>query len=395
VNQQSLPLAGFTVVSIEQAVAAPLATRTLADWGARVIKVERVDGGDFARHYDDHVRGMSTHFVWLNRSKESIAVDLHDPRGIEVVQRLIARADVFVQNLGPGATDRLGLSAQALRANSPGLVVVDMSGYGSAGPYRDRKAFDMLVQAESGLVSVTGTPEHGVKTGVPSADIAAGLSAAQSILTGLLHRERTGQGSSIEVSMLDALAEWMGHPMYLSAYGDREVPRTGLAHASIAPYNAFPTVDGEVLVGVQNERQWRQLALSLGRPDLLENPRFSSNIERVRHRAELESEIAAATQTVASTDLVQSLAEAGVPVAQVNSVAQVVEHPQLVSRNRWTTVGTPVGEVRALKPPAVIAGIEPRMDPVPALGEHTRSLLTEIGLSDTDATRLIADGAVA
>src|SRR3954467_11856105 len=269
-----LPLDGMLVVAVEQAVAAPLATRHLADLGARVVKIERPDGGDFARHYDHAVNGLASHFVWLNRGKESIALDLKDPVSADVLERLLARADVFLHNLGPGAVDRLGFSSERLREVYPRLVICAMSGYGSTGPYRDKRAYDLLVQSEAGLVSVTGTAEHPAKAGIPVADIASGMYAFSNVLAALLHRERHGTGSAFEVTMFDALVEWMGHPVLATDHTGEPPPRVGLSHPVIAPYDAYPTADGhEVVVGVQNDREWVRLAREvLGRPDLAEDP---------------------------------------------------------------------------------------------------------------------------
>jgi itaconate CoA-transferase len=382
----SLPLEGITVVALEQAVAAPFATRLLADQGARVIKVERVDGGDFARGYDAAVHGLASHFVWLNRSKESIAVDLRTAAGRDVLLGLIARADVFVQNLAPGAASRLGLAD--LRAGRPELVVVDMSGYGP-GPYADRKAYDMLVQAEAGLISVTGTEEHPAKTGVPSADIAAGLHASHAVLAALVRRGRTGEGASISVSMFDALVEWMGHPLYTARYGGRSVGRNGLAHPAIAPYDAYPAADGSVLIGVQNDRQWLALVTALG---LSTAPELATNQQRVSARGRVDALVAAATETLPTAVLLERLDAAGIPAAQVTDVTDLAAHPQLA--DRWRTVGTPAGPIETVLPPAAFDDVAPRMDPVPALGEHTDRLLAELGKDDATVAQLRADGVV-
>ena len=290
----SLPLEGVTVVAIEQAVAAPLATRHLADLGARVIKIERVDGGDFARDYDHVVNGTGSHFVWLNRGKESVALDLKSSAGLQAIRRLIDRADVFVQNLAPGAAQRLGLGAEALRRNHKSLVVVNLSGYGAGGPMEHRKAFDMLVQAQAGLVSVTGTTEHAVKTGIPTADIAAGMYCTQAVLAALLRQARSGEGATVDVTMFEATAEWMGHPMYVQMYAGRQIPRMGLSHAAIAPYDAYPTKDGQVLIGIQNDSGWRTLAVDVfGDPELAHDPRFRTNVLRVTHRTECDAAVGA------------------------------------------------------------------------------------------------------
>ena len=390
-----LPLDGVTVVALEQAVAAPLATRHLADMGARVIKIERVEGGDFARAYDDVVHGQASHFVWLNRGKESVAVDLKTESGRDVVHRLVEHADVVVQNLAPGAAARLGLGAEQLRATRPELVAVDITGYGTEGPLRDRKAYDMLVQAEAGLISVTGTPDTATKTGVAASDIATGMYALSAILAALLRRGRTGKGAHIDVSMFDATVEWMGHPMYISLYADRQIPRAGLGHPAIVPYDAYPTVDGEILIGVQNDRGWRQLVTEVfSLPALADDPRFATNVERVRHRAEVDAVVAEQTRQCSTADLDARLADAGIPAARIRDVAGMVEHPQLAVRDRWREVGTEHGSVRAVLPPMTFHDVELRMDAVPALGEHTAAVLGDLGWSETEIAELRARNVV-
>jgi crotonobetainyl-CoA:carnitine CoA-transferase CaiB-like acyl-CoA transferase len=387
------PLDGVTVVALEQAVAAPLATRNLADLGARVIKVERVDGGDFARDYDHVVHGTGAHFVWLNRGKESIAVDLKTDEGRAVVRRLVDRADVFVQNLAPGAAERLGLSAAELRSGRPELVVVNLSGFGAGGPLEQRKAYDMLVQAEAGLISITGTPETAVKTGIPTADIASGMYCAQAVLAALLRRWRTGEGATVEVSMLEATVEWMGHALYTQMHTGSQPPRMGLSHSSIAPYDAFPTRDGQMLIGVQNDSGWRTLVTEvLDVPELAEDPRFATNVQRVRNRSECDALVAARTSRWSTADLDARLAAAGIPAAQVKELDQVVRHEQLRGRDRWRTIGTEHAQVQALLPPATFADVEARMGDVPALGQHTHALLVESGLGAAGATDLISRG---
>ncbi|MBB4682853.1 CaiB/BaiF CoA transferase family protein [Amycolatopsis jiangsuensis] len=384
------PLDGITVVAVEQAVAAPLATRHLADLGARVIKVERVGGGDFARDYDHVVHGTGAHFTWLNRGKESLAVDLKTGEGRDVVRRLATRADVVVQNLAPGAAARLGLGAADLRAQRPELVVVDLSGYGSGGPMEQRKAYDMLVQAEAGLIAITGTPETPVKTGIPTSDIAAGMYCVQAVLAALLRRWRTGVGAEVEVSMFEATVEWMGYGLYTGMYTGEQPARMGLSHSSIAPYDAYPTRDGQLLIGVQNDRGWRTLVTSvLESPELAEDPRFATNVERVRHRAECDAAVAARTSRWTNAELDARLSAAGIPAAQVKSVADVVSHPQLRARDRWRTIATEHARVDALLPPVTFADVEARMGDVPAVGEHTRALLAESG---TDADDLLRRG---
>lgn len=390
-----LPLDGITVVSLEQAVAAPLATRHLADLGARVVKIERTGDGDFARAYDSAVRGLAAYFVWLNRGKESFAVDLKAPAGLDAVRSLIADADVFLQNLAPGAVERLGLGADDLRADHPELIVVNMSGYGTDGPMRDRKAYDLLVQSETGLCSVTGTPETAVKTGIPTADIAAGMYALTSIQAALLRRVRTGLGATVDVSMFDATTEWLGYPMYLQMYQDRQVPRMGLAHTSIAPYDKYPTADGEILIGVQNDRGWRTLVTDvLGMPELADDPRYATNVERVRHRAEVDKLVADATRAFGSADLDEKLFAAGIPAARLRDLHGLIEHPQLAARDRWRSVQTEAGEIRAIRPPMNFRDVELPMGAVPGLGEHTDTVLERLGLTDEQIAGLREAGIV-
>ncbi|WP_051198519.1 CaiB/BaiF CoA transferase family protein [Gordonia shandongensis] len=375
----ALPLHGITVVAVEQAVAAPLCTRHLADMGARVIKIERPDGGDLARGYDTAVAGTGAHFVWLNRGKESVAIDLKSPDGARIVRSLIRRADVFVQNLAPGAAARLGLAADDLRREHPRLVTVDLSGYGTGGPYEQRKAYDMLIQAEAGLVSITGTPDAPAKTGIPTADIASGMYCVQAVLAALLRRERTGEGAAVEVSMLEATVEWMGHSLYTQMYTGRQPQRMGVSHVSIAPYDTYPTADGDILIGVQSDGGWRALTAVLGIPDLVDDPRFDSNIHRVEHRHECDAAVAGQTRRWTTAALDAALAAAGVPAAQVNELRAVAEHPQLTARGRWRTVATRDASIRALLPPVTFADVEAAMGDVPALGEHTAAVLREVG----------------
>ncbi|MER5518325.1 CaiB/BaiF CoA-transferase family protein [Streptomyces sp. NPDC002763] len=393
-----LPLEGITVVAVEQAVAAPFATRQLADLGARVVKVERIDGGDFARGYDTAAQGLASHFVWCNRGKESIALDLKDPRGLDVVHRLVADADVFVQNLAHGAAARLGLDAATLCAAHPRLVAVDISGYGASGPYAGKRAYDMLVQCEAGLVSVTGTPEQPVKAGIPAADIAAGMYAFSGVLAALVRRGTTGRGGPVEVSMLDALAEWLGHPLHHTLHGGTPPERTGLAHAVIAPYDAYPTGDGgRVLLSVQNDREWRRLAEQvIGRPELGSDPAFATNPARVANRARTDELVATALGTVGTDEAVERLEAAGIACARLRDLHEVAEHPQLAARERWREVGSPVGPLRALLPPITLpGGDEARMGDVPALGQHTEALLRAVGMTDAETAALRRDGVAA
>jgi crotonobetainyl-CoA:carnitine CoA-transferase CaiB-like acyl-CoA transferase len=375
------PLDGVTVVALEQAVAAPFATRQLADLGARVIKVERPKVGDFARSYDSTVKGLSSHFVWLNRSKESLTLDLKRPEARDVVSRLLERADVFVQNLAPGAAGRLGLDAGALRERRPQLIVCDVSGYGSTGPYRDKKAYDLLVQAEAGLVSITGTETEPVKSSISVADIAAGMYAYSGVLTALFRRERTGDGATIEVSMLEALTEWMGFPLYYTMYGGSPPPRSGAHHAAIAPYGPFTGADGEtVFLGLQNEREWARFCDQvLQRPELAIDARFESNAKRVEQRLALEAEIDEVFGKLNVEEIIARLDLAKIANARMNSIAQLADHEQLAARQRWREVSTSVGPLRAILPPATIDGVESRFDPIPDIGANTDAIMEELG----------------
>ena len=381
------PLQGITVVALEQAVAAPFATRQLADLGARVIKVERPGTGDFARGYDQRVRGLSSHFVWTNRSKESLTLDLKQHAAAEVLLRLIrAKADVVVQNLAPGAAARLGLSYEALSATDPRLIVCDISGYGDdprhPGPYRDKKAYDLLIQSEAGLVSVTGTPEAPAKVGASMADIAAGMYAYSGILAALLQRQGDGRGRRVEVSMLESLGEWMGYPMYYAFDGAEPPPRSGASHATIYPYGPFPAGDGKtVMLGLQNEREWGAFCDKvLRQPALARDPRFHSNAARNAQREALRTVIVEAFAPLTADEVLQRLDEAQIANAKVNTMREFWQHPQLAARERWRDIGSPAGVLPALLPPGNWDdGEGPRMDPVPGPGEHTESLLAELG----------------
>ena len=391
-----LPLEGITVVSLEQAVAAPFATRQLADLGARVIKVERPQVGDFARGYDRTVEGLSSHFVWLNRSKESMTLDLKQDGAKEILNSLIEEADVFVQNLAPGATGRLGFGAETLRERHPRLIVCDVSGYGSSGPYRDKKAYDLLVQCEAGLVSITGTPDTPSKVGVSIADIACGMYAYSGILAALLRRGRTGEGAAIEVSLFEALAEWMGFPAYFTMYGGKEPPRTGASHAAIAPYGPFECGDGEVIfLGIQNEREWERFCeVVLEQPALAGDERFASNSERVENRDDLHQEIEAILEELSSEEAIERLDGAKIANARMRTVQDFLDHPQLEARDRWREVGSPVGPLRALLPPATMDGAEPVMAPIPKVGEHTDRILAELGYRDDAVATLRQSAAI-
>ena len=375
------PLDGTTVVSLEHAVAAPFCTRQLADLGARVIKVERPDGGDFARRYDQRVRGEASYFVWINRGKESLTLNLKSEAGRGILMALLAEADVLVQNLAPGAAARLGLSAEALRPDHPRLIVCDISGYGDSGPYRDKKAYDLLIQAEAGLLSVTGLPDQVVRAGISVADIAAGMYAYSAILAALLQRGRTGQGSRVEVSMLEALAEWMGNPLYYSFDGQAPAPRSGASHPSIYPYGPFRAGDGRtVLFGLQNEREWQAFCGSvLARPQLLADARFASNALRSDNRDILKAVIEDIFAAWSADQITERLDAAGIGNATVNSMDALWAHPQLAARGRWTEVGSPAGPIAALKPPASSDAFECRMGAVPALGAHTDTILAQLG----------------
>ncbi|MFD7964488.1 CaiB/BaiF CoA transferase family protein [Streptomyces zaomyceticus] len=397
-STQPLPLDGITVVAVEQAVAAPFATRQLADLGARVVKIERPDGGDFARGYDTAARGLASHFVWCNRGKESVAVDLKDPRGLALVRRMVAGADVFVQNLAQGAAARLGLDAAALCAAHPRLIAVDVSGYGAEGPYAHKRAYDMLVQCEAGLVSVTGTPDRPVKSGIPAADIAAGMYAFSGVLAALVRRGTTGRGGPVEVSLFDSLAEWMGHPLHHGVHGGTAPARTGLAHAVIAPYDAYPTADGgQVLLSVQNDREWRRLAEQVvGRPELAVDPAFATNRARVAGRAATDAVVAEALAPLTTAEALARLDAAGIACARLNSVAELADHPQLTARDRWREVGSPVGPLRSLLPPIVFPDApEPRMDRIPALGQDTDEVLAELGVPEGEVKELREAGVIA
>ncbi len=386
-------LDGITVVTLEHAIAAPFCTRQLADNGARVVKIERPGVGDFARAYDERVAGQASHFVWTNRSKESLALDLKHAQAPEILARLLGRADVLVQNLAPGAAARLGLSYEALAPKHPGLIVCDISGYGSDGPYRDKKAYDLLIQSESGFLSVTGTPDEMAKAGCSIADIAAGMYAYSNILAALIERGRLGRGRRIDISMLESMVEWMGFPMYYAFEGAAPPPRAGAAHATIYPYGPFPTGDGKsVMLGLQNEREWQVFcAKVLGEPGLATDERFSANSRRVANRAALRAIIVARFAQLDAAQLVALLDAAQIANAQVNGMAEVWAHPQLKARDRWTTVGSPAGAVPALLPPGMT---EARMDAIPALGQHSESVLAELGYDAARIAQFRRDGVI-
>jgi itaconate CoA-transferase len=391
-----LPLEGIKVVSIEQAVAAPFASRQLADFGARVVKIERPGTGDFGRGYDEKVWGISSWFVWLNRSKQSLTLDLKHADAPGILGRLLAGCDVLIQNLAPGAARRLGLGGSELTSRYPQLIVCEISGYGSGGPYRDKKAYDLLVQNETGLVAITGTPETPCKTGISTADIAAGMYAFSGILLALHTRRQTGRGTVLQVSLYDALSEWMLPAGYYQAYGGSPPPRTGSEHATIAPYGPYPSGDGkQVSLGIQNEREWAQFCSQvLQKPELAGDSRFHTNSRRSDHREALRAAIGDVFRTLTLEQIVDRLDRAGIANARMNSVQEFWEHPQHSARKRWRSVGSPVGELAALLPPIALEGMEPRMDPVPALGEHTDFVLGELGYTAEQIQRLRTEGAI-
>jgi crotonobetainyl-CoA:carnitine CoA-transferase CaiB-like acyl-CoA transferase len=390
------PLDGITVVSLEHAIAAPFCTRQLADLGARVIKIERPGAGDFARAYDTRVRGQSSHFVWTNRSKESLTLDLKNPDAMAVLNSLLQSADVLVQNLAPGAAARMGLSFEALSPTHPKLIVCDISGYGEDGPYRDKKAYDLLIQSEAGMLSITGTPEDPSKTGNSIADIAAGMYAYTNILSALLLRGKTGQGSHIDVSMLEALAEWMGYPLYYAHDGATPPPRSAASHASIYPYGPFAAGDGgTVMLGLQNEREWKVFCdVVLGDTALANDPRFCTNALRSENRAQLKQLIVGMFSRMSTSDVEARLDQAQIANARMNDMAGVWAHPQLKARERWQNVGSPAGDIPALLPPGRNNRYDYRMDAVPAVGEHTEAILRELGLDDAAMQALRTNKAI-
>ena len=393
---QTRPLDGITVISLEHAIAAPFCTRQLADLGARVIKVERPGVGDFARAYDQRVDGMASHFVWVNRSKESLTLDLKQPAALAVLKQLLETADVLVQNLAPGAAARMGLGFSELSAANPKLIVCDISGYGDDGPYRDKKAYDLLIQSEAGFLSVTGTPDEPCKAGNSVADIAAGMYAYSSILAALLQRGKTGQGSHIDVSMLESLAEWMGYPMYYAYAGAPPPPRSAASHATIYPYGPFAAGDGgTVMLGLQNEREWVIFCkVVLQQPELATDARFDSNARRNEHREALKAIILAAFAGMSTAEVTARLDEAQIANARMNSMAELWAHPQLKARDRWRQVASPVGDIPALLPPGRINSFDYRMAPTPAVGQHTRAILRELGQGEDVVAALQQTGAI-
>ncbi|HSN39376.1 MAG TPA: CaiB/BaiF CoA-transferase family protein [Burkholderiales bacterium] len=390
-----LPLEGITVVSLEQAVAAPFCSRQLADMGARVIKIERPGVGDFARDYDQSVKGQSAYFVWLNRSKESLTLDVKQPQAREILARLIGGADVFIQNLAPGAAKRLGLGADELLAKHERLIVCDISGYGDSGPYARKKAYDLLVQSEAGVLSLTGTPESPAKVGISITDIGTGLHAYAAILGALYQRERTGKGTRIDVTMFETMAEWMGHPLYYTHFSGKAPRRSGPDHATIVPYGRFRAKDGEVMFGIQNEREWASFCDKvIGQPQLAVDPRYDNNTKRTAARAEVVALIEKAFSSWTAAEVVAKLDAADIANARLNTPDEVWNHPQLAARQRWREVQTPAGAIPALLPPASYTDVEPRMDPVPAVGEHTDAILSQLGYSAAEIVELRTAGAV-
>jgi len=390
------PLDGITIVALEQAVAAPFATRQLADLGARVIKIERPGVGDFARDYDQTVKGQSAYFVWLNRSKESLTLDVKHARAAEILKRLIGNADVFIQNLAPGAAGRLGLDAVTLLAKHPRLIVCDVSGYGDSGPYAHKKAYDLLVQSEAGVLSVTGTPETQTKVGISIVDISAGMYAYSGILTALYQREKTGKGTRVDVTMFESLAEWMSHPLNYTHFGGKPPQRSGPDHATIVPYGRFKCGDGAyVMLGIQNEREWAKFCAGvLGMPGLATDDKYSNNTKRTSRRAEVVALIEEVFSRMKAEEVVARLDAADIANARINTPQEVWDHPQLKARNRWREVGSPAGPLPVLLPPVTMPEFEARLDPIPAIGEHTDCVLADIGYSAADIAELRKTAAV-
>ena len=390
------PLEGITVVALEQVIAGPFATRQLAELGARVIKIERPGTGDASRGYDRSVHGLSSHFVWTNRSKESLSLDVKHPQAAQILSRLLERADVFLQNLAPGAVERLGLGAAALRGKHPRLVWCGISGYGPSGPYAAKKAYDLLVQCEAGLLSITGTPEAPAKAGIPVADIAAGMYALTSILAALLRRGQSGEGATLDITMFEALGEWMGFPAYFSAYGGSPPPRSGAYHATIVPYGPFSAGDGgTVFLSIQNEREFARFCeIVLQDAALADDPRFSTGPARQRNREAMHEAIERVFSGLRSEEVVRRLEQADIANARLNSMEEFWAHPQLQARDRWVSVGSPAGALQMLKPAFNLDGMTPRLEAIPSVGQHSRTILSELGYSADEIARLGADGVI-
>jgi crotonobetainyl-CoA:carnitine CoA-transferase CaiB-like acyl-CoA transferase len=391
------PLEGITVIALEHAIAAPLATRQLAELGARVIKIERVDGGDFARHYDARARGLSSHFVWTNRSKESLTLDLKQPAGLEILNTLLNTADVFIQNLAPGATAKMGLGKQTLATRNPKLIVCDISGYGNSGPQSSRKAYDLLIQAEAGLLGITGNVEQGAKSGISIADIATGTQAHAAILAALIQRGKTGVGSHIEISMLEAMTEWMGYPLYYSLDGATQPTRSGTDHATIYPYGCFRTGsesssgESEIMLGIQNEREWEKFCrIILDDDSLITAPAYTSNSNRSKNRDSLRIIIEDKLKKLKAEEVIEALESCGIACAKANTLAELWRHPQLRALNRFIEVETEVGTLEALAPPGHSDSFDAAVSKVPSLGEHTRTILGELGYTDSEIEALAA-----
>nr|AAX86476.1 itaconyl-CoA transferase [Pseudomonas sp. L1] len=391
------PLDGITVVSLEHAIAAPFCTRQLADLGARVIKIERPNVGDFARAYDNRTAGLASHFVWTNRSKESLTLDLKKEEGNAVLFALLEKADVLVQNLAPGATKRMGLGFEELHERFPRLICCDISGYGEGGPYEQKKAYDLLIQSEGGFLSITGGPgeDEMAKAGNSIADIAAGMYAYTGVLSALMLRDKTGLGSRVDVSMLESLVEWMGYPLYYAYEGAPPPARAGASHATIYPYGPFPAGDGTVMLGLQNEREWALFCEKvLERTDLQRDARFDSNSNRSANRESLRAIIIEIFEGLGVEKVIARLEEAGIANANVNTVHDVWKHPQLHARNRWVDVGSSVGQLPALLPPGKNSHFDHRMDPIPALGEHNSKILSELGYASADIEQMQSSGVI-
>ncbi len=388
-------LNGITVLALEQAVAVPFATRQLADLGARVIKVERPVEGDFARHYDTRVKGLSSYFAWLNRSKESLALDLKSAEAQTVVRQLASSTDVVVQNLSPGATTRLGLSSHELRELNPRLITVDLTGYGNGGPLEDRKAYDLLIQAEAGLLSVTGSASEMVRAGISVADIAGGMYVYSAVLAALVHRGTTGEGTAIEVSLFDALIEWMGHPINYGLYTGEGPVRAGDSHPSIYPYGSFAAANGRVQFGIQNQREWEAFcAQVLQRPEVVTDSRFATNDDRHSHRSDLAAVIEEVFETLTVSEVAHLLDDAGIANGRVNNISDVIDHPNLVERDRWRTIESAGGTIRTLRPPAIMHGHDEPIGPIPSVGQHTADILRELGYNDDRISELAASGSI-